>query len=330
MPVSHYCRIAPTFWTDPDVKRALDRDEKLLLLYYFTSPHTNMIGLYYAPFEYVAAETGLSVGKVRELTLNRLAGFTSYDEQTEEVLVHRAARHQIGDELKPGDNRVKAVRRILGDAHSTRLVRKFRTLFPRWPDEAFEGVLSLPFQEGATKGLPSPSEAPPKPSLNISIAEADAYTGTDTSSSSYPSSGAHAPEGISPPDDPDALASQAILVANRGMRDNPAIGTAVNPIAPGHASRQHVLEWLAAGVPWEAIETGVYQAARTYTPDPPRHRQITSMKYFTGPVHDEWDRLRSEETEAPNGGNHRGGTTTGGGAAEPGGDEAAEAYGHLA
>lgn len=104
---------------------------------------------------------------------------------------------------------------------------------------------------------------------------------------------------------PEELTDQAIRVANRGMRDNPEIGEAFNPIPPSHGSRQEVLDWLRSGISWEAIETAVYELASTYKPDLPRHRQINSMTYFTGRVHEEWDRIQADATEAPDGAHKR-------------------------
>ena len=37
-----YGRVRHTFWTDPDIKRALSPEQKALLLYFFTSPHRTL------------------------------------------------------------------------------------------------------------------------------------------------------------------------------------------------------------------------------------------------------------------------------------------------
>ena len=128
-----YGRIRHTFWTDPDIKRSLTPEQKVLLLYWFSSPHSNMVGLFYCPLEYVALETGLPLDKVREWTLGALSRFVSYDEKTEEVLVHRAAKHQITEHLQATDKRLKAIKRSLAEAHSKPLLRAFLTLYADWP-----------------------------------------------------------------------------------------------------------------------------------------------------------------------------------------------------
>jgi hypothetical protein len=128
-----YGRIRHTFWTDPDIKRKLSPDEKLLLVYLFSSPHSNMIGLYHLPLEYAALETGLSVDSIRSSISASLSPFVSYDDATEEVFVHRAARHQIADELQATDKRAAAVRKALAETHSEILRGLFARMYPTWP-----------------------------------------------------------------------------------------------------------------------------------------------------------------------------------------------------
>lgn len=149
-----YGRVRHTFWTDPDIKRALSPEQKALLLYYFTSPHRTLIGLYYCPLEYAASETGIPLASVREWTLGTLARFVTYDESTEEVLVHRAGKHQVGDELKERDNQRKAIEKALAEAHSPRLIAKFLDLYPHWSLAVEKPVVPPP-----SKPLESPSEA---------------------------------------------------------------------------------------------------------------------------------------------------------------------------
>lgn len=289
-----YCRVAPTFWTDPDVKRPLTRDQKLLALYYFTSPHTNMIGLYYCPFEYVAAETGLAIDDVREWTLGPLAKFATYDLETEEILVHRAARHQIGEQLKPKDNRVGAIERILHDTHSAKLVGRFRALYPDWPihfgapSPNGKERPAAPVPEGPPKPLPSPSEALAV-AVTDAVADADAVAATS-----------HARAPVHTREEADALASRLIVAANRGMQDNPAIGIAHRPIPTGHASREKVVDWLTAGVPCPVIERTVYEVAKEFKPHK-RDRQISSMNYFEGAVLDAWEAYQAATAEVPSG-----------------------------
>lgn len=69
-----------------------------------------MIGIYYLPVAFIAHETGLPVEGVLK-ALQRLCdlGFCSYDVPAEYVWVHEMAFDQISIQLKPNDNRVKAI-----------------------------------------------------------------------------------------------------------------------------------------------------------------------------------------------------------------------------
>lgn len=158
----NYGRVLQTFWTDPDIKRVLTTEQKALLLYFFTSPHANLIRLYHCPLEYAAAEVGLPVEKVREWTAGALSKFVTYDDATEEVLVHRGAKHQVAEDLKPTDKRIFAVRKALAEAHSADLVSRFIQIYAHWPLEMDHPPPSsgggTP-SKGASKPLDSPSEA---------------------------------------------------------------------------------------------------------------------------------------------------------------------------
>ncbi|HBN0617009.1 TPA: DNA-binding protein, partial [Escherichia coli] len=83
----------------------------VVALYMMTSPHSNMLGLYYLPVLYIAHETGLAPeGASKGLQMACEAGFCSYDHDSEVVWVHEMAAWQVGESLKPGDNRCAGVR----------------------------------------------------------------------------------------------------------------------------------------------------------------------------------------------------------------------------
>lgn len=154
-----YGRIRHTFWTDPDIKRVLNPEQKTLLLYFFSSPHRTLIGLYYCPLEYAASETGIELARVREWTAGALSRFVTYDEQTEEILVHRAGKHQVGEHLAEKDHQRKAVVKALQEAHSAKLVRAFLALYPHWNLNVSPPEGGEPVAEAPSEPLPSPSEA---------------------------------------------------------------------------------------------------------------------------------------------------------------------------
>lgn len=120
-----------------------------------TSPHANMLGLYYLPILYIAHETGLGLeGASKGLKSTIEAGFCSYDEDTEMVWVHEMAAYQVGKALKPGDNRCAGVR----SEYASLSENPFLSLFyERYKDDFHLNVKreSCPTPEGASKGLRS-------------------------------------------------------------------------------------------------------------------------------------------------------------------------------
>lgn len=103
-----YGKVSPHFWIGKTGKelRQAGSESQLVALYLLTSPHANMIGLYYMPLAFLSHETGLSIeGASKGLNSAIKAGFCKYDEQSEMVWVIEMATHQIGDALKPGDKR---------------------------------------------------------------------------------------------------------------------------------------------------------------------------------------------------------------------------------
>jgi hypothetical protein len=109
-----YAKLAPTFWTGK-TGRALKRrgiEGVLVAVYLVSSPHSNMLGLYYQPILYLAEETGLPIeGASKGLRDCIECGFCSYDEVTKTVWVHEMAAWQISDALSPTDLRCKGIQK---------------------------------------------------------------------------------------------------------------------------------------------------------------------------------------------------------------------------
>lgn len=149
-----YGKVAPQFWTGATGKelRAHGHEAVIVGLYLMTSPHANMIGLYYLPVLYIAHETGLGLEGARK-GLQRAceAGFCTYDDTSEYVFVHAMARFQIAPSLKPSDNRCKGVVNDLEKCPNPLFRRAFFDLYGEAfhiPDSVVEG---------------SPLEGPSKP-----------------------------------------------------------------------------------------------------------------------------------------------------------------------
>lgn len=108
-----YATVSPQFWLGKTGRelRSAGAEAQVVAFYLMTSPHANMLGLYYLPVLYLAHETGLGLeGASKGLERAIKAGFCSYDEHSEMVWVHEMAGYQVGRSLKPGDNRCAGVR----------------------------------------------------------------------------------------------------------------------------------------------------------------------------------------------------------------------------
>src|SRR5205807_2610683 len=85
---------------------------QLVALYLMTSPHANMIGVYYCPIDTIAKETGLSMeGASEALRSLEAANYCQFDPATEEAFVTRMAAFQVGEQLEARDNRCKGIAR---------------------------------------------------------------------------------------------------------------------------------------------------------------------------------------------------------------------------
>jgi hypothetical protein len=150
-----YGAVSPQFWIGKTGKALRgDLEAQLLALYLMTSPHANMIGVFHCPVLYMAHETGLGVDRATA-ALDRLVGieFCEYDQETETVFVIRMAAHQVGENLKSDDNKVKGVQKEWARI-STKLLR-----------DAFFKVYGKAYHlasEAPSKPLRSPDEAPSK------------------------------------------------------------------------------------------------------------------------------------------------------------------------
>ena len=148
-----YGKVAPTFWTGHTGKqiRAMGPEAQVIALYLMTSPHANMLGLYYLPLPYIAHETGSPFeGASKALLSLSEASFCTYDPDTEMVFVHEMAKYQIGDELKPNDKRVVGIEKELSKLPKSKLIGDFL--------ERYAG----PFKLSMNGKKPRASEGPPK------------------------------------------------------------------------------------------------------------------------------------------------------------------------
>jgi hypothetical protein len=112
--VREYAKLSPTFWTGETGKEIKRRgiEAVVVAVYLLSSPHSNMLGLYYQPKLYLAHETGLGIeGASKGLQGCIEAGFCSFDEPSEMVWVFEMAAYQIAPSLSSGDKRCKGIQK---------------------------------------------------------------------------------------------------------------------------------------------------------------------------------------------------------------------------
>ena len=113
-----YAKVSSRFWTGETGKklRASGPETQLVSLYLMSSPHANMLGLYYVPRLFISHETGIPLeGVSKGLRRAFEAHFAAYDDGSETVWVFEMARWQAlesgRDALDPKDLRVKGIRK---------------------------------------------------------------------------------------------------------------------------------------------------------------------------------------------------------------------------
>jgi len=130
-----YARISPQFWTGETGKaiKVLGSECQVVALYLLTSPHSNMIGLYYLPIQYICHETGSTLeGASKSLLSLNTIGFCDYDHNSEFVWVFEMARFQIGTMLKEADKRVKGISNTYESMQKNKFLGPF---FDRYMDD---------------------------------------------------------------------------------------------------------------------------------------------------------------------------------------------------
>lgn len=123
-----YSKIGPQFWIGKTGKvlRRAGVDAQLVGLYLLSSPHANMLGLYYLAQETIGHETGIGVERaVAGLKACISAGFCSYDEDSEMVWVHEMAFFQIAEKLLSSDKRSKGVQNEYNSLPDNPFLAKF-------------------------------------------------------------------------------------------------------------------------------------------------------------------------------------------------------------
>ena len=107
-----FAKVSPQIWTS-DLGRKIKNlgiEARVVSLYLLTNPSAHMTGVYYLPVVLIAHEAGLSVDQATFI-LNKLCeiGYCSYDCEYEYIWVRDMGVDQVSAQLKPNDNRIKAI-----------------------------------------------------------------------------------------------------------------------------------------------------------------------------------------------------------------------------
>ncbi len=161
-----YALISPHFWTGQTGKfiRKLSQTtpeghlHRSIASYLFSSPTSNMIGLYYLPLPTLCHEVGCSPkGALKVLRRLSEGVFCEYDEETEMVWVIEMPEHQLhlnGQPLKETDNRVKSINKLYQTLPNNPFLKPF---FEKW------GKMLHLENPRNYQNHESPSEAPSMP-----------------------------------------------------------------------------------------------------------------------------------------------------------------------
>lgn len=169
-----YGRFSPQFWIGTTGRRLRgDMAAQLVAAYLLTSPHANMVGVYYLPVETIAHETGIPLeGASKALRRVCEEGFAAYDATAELVFVPGMARRQIADSMKVGDKRIDGVVNELMPFASHRFVaafaERYRETFhletaKKWEplQRAIEGASKAPRSQEQEQEKEQKTEEPP-------------------------------------------------------------------------------------------------------------------------------------------------------------------------
>lgn len=165
-----YGKVSPQFWVGKTGKSLRgNMAAQIVALYLMTSPHANMIGVFYCPLDYIAKETGLDLeGASKALARLIEADFCTFDGDSEYVFVHRFAANQIGEDLKPADKRVQGIINELAKVPESQCRQAFIA--------QYAGPYNLPGGKQKGKGHGRGIKGPSKPETG-----AEAGTGAEDS-----------------------------------------------------------------------------------------------------------------------------------------------------
>lgn len=135
--MQRYAKVSIKFWTDEKIL-SLSEKTKLLALYLLTSPHSNSLGLYYLPLQYVSADLGFGVKEVMEgiKELEKIQ-FCIYDENTRVVFLPNFLTYNSFQNV----NQVKGAVAKLSELPDTVLFKEFRNILENFDDGIYSPLI---------------------------------------------------------------------------------------------------------------------------------------------------------------------------------------------
>ena len=119
-----YTRVESRFWQDEKMRTVSD-DARYLMLYLLTSPHRNILGLYFLPFPYACFDLGWDEKRFKKALEELLkTGGIAYDALSHVVLVKNYLKHNPLE----NPNQVKSAIVKLDELPETHLFQSFLTI----------------------------------------------------------------------------------------------------------------------------------------------------------------------------------------------------------
>ena len=127
-----YNRIPANFWTTPEAHalRQAGPEACLVACYLLTSPHANMLGIFYLPLQYASLDCGLSVEDLSK-TLVQLSAlnFCHYDTTRQYIWVVDMLRYQVGLHLSMTEKQLKGLYDSCSHLPALSFMEKFYTSY---------------------------------------------------------------------------------------------------------------------------------------------------------------------------------------------------------